>query len=152
MMEMLSGGWSVIGKTLEGGGKMMKNDSMAFSIKTAFNLGVWMRKNQGDKDIFSAGRCLREIIFFNIDQPEEGQHLVEVVNANVDYLLEVALLGYVMSGVCAYDEEIKERIPKLIEKRLVSEVYNDAPENYEGEVSEQDEEEFYTRVKALGMN
>ena len=131
---------------------MMKNDSVAFSIKTAFNLGVWMRQNQGDKDLFAAGRCLREIIYFNIDQPEEGQHPAEVVNANVDYLLEVSLLGYVMSGVCAYDEEIKERIPKLIEKRLVSETYNNGSEDYSGEVSEQEDSEFYTRVKALGMN
>ena len=131
---------------------MMKNDSVAFSIKTAFNLGVWMRQNQGDKDLFAAGRCLREIIYFNIDQPEEGQHPAEVVNANVDYLLEVSLLGYVMSGVCAYDEEIKERIPKLIEKRLVSETYNNGSEDYSGEVSEQEDSEFYTRVKAMGMN
>ncbi len=131
---------------------MMKNDNVAVSIKMAFNLGVWMRQNQPGKEVFEIGRSLREIIYFNIDRPAEGTCPKEVVDANVDYLLEVALLGYIMSGVCSYDPDIKDKIPSLIEKRLVSETFPDAPEDYSGDVADNEDGIYFPRAKALGMN
>ncbi len=38
-----------------------------------------------------------------------------MINANVEYLSQVALLGYVLSGVSLYDEELKSRLLFLIE-------------------------------------
>ena len=130
----------------------MNNDSMAFSIKTAFNLGVWMRQNQKEMNVFEIGRCLRETINSNIDQPEEEINSREVVDANVDFLLEVALLGYIMSGICSCDPDIKEKIPSLIEKRLVSESYLDEGEGYEGDVSDREEGEPFTLNKSVDLN
>ncbi|MEQ9619812.1 MAG: hypothetical protein RIG61_11665 [Deltaproteobacteria bacterium] len=130
----------------------MNNDSTAFSIKTAFNLGVWMRQNQKEKDVFEIGRYLRQTIHGNIDQPDDGRHSKEVVEANVDFLLEVALLGYIMSGICSYDPYVKEKVPSLIEKRLVSETYLDAKEEYEGDVSDREDGELYTVNKAVDLN
>ena len=130
----------------------MRNDSISASIKAAFNLGVWIRKNAPADNIFEAGMCLRETIFYNIDKPEEGQQSREVLNANVDYLLEVALLGYVMSGICTYDEAVKDKIPELIESRLVSETYIDDYSTFKGEVSETKEWKPAASVKTAGIN
>lgn len=130
----------------------MRNDSITASIKAAFNLGVWIRKNAPADNIFEAGMCLRETIFYNIDKPESGEQAKEVVNANVDYLLEVALLGYVMSGICAYDETVKDKIPELIETRLVNEAYINDYSTFNGEVSETKEWKPTGAVKTAGIN
>lgn len=130
----------------------MRNDSISASIKAAFNLGVWIRKNAPADSVFEAGMCLRETIFYNIDKPEGGAETREVVNANVDYLLEIALLGYLVSGVCAYDEAVKDKIPELIESRLVNEVFIDDYGAFKGEVSETKEWKPLGAVKTAGVN
>ncbi|HML96665.1 MAG TPA: hypothetical protein PKC29_14680 [Thermodesulfobacteriota bacterium] len=130
----------------------MRNDSISASIKAAFNLGVWIRKNAPADNVFEAGMCLRETIFYNIDKPEGGAETREVVNANIDYLLEIALLGYLMSGVCSYDEAVKNRIPELIENRLVSETYTGDYGAFKGEVSETKEWKPSGSVKTTGIN
>ena len=130
----------------------MHNDSVLNSIKAAFNLGVWMRQNGPGMNASDAGRSLGETIRLNLRQPEEGQFEKDVIEANVAYLTDIALLGYLMSGVCSYDQEIKERIPYLIEKRLISESYIDPPEDYDGKVSEIEDGEYYVKPKAVGMN
>ena len=129
----------------------MRNDSITASSKAAFNLGVWIRKNAPADNVFEAGMCLRETIFYNIDKPQGGQ-TKEVVNANVDYLLEVALLGYLMSGICTYDEVVKDKIPELIESKLVSETYIDDYSTFKGEVSETKEWKPAGPVKTAGIN
>ncbi len=130
----------------------MNNDSAVNSIKAAFNLGVWLRQNEPGKNVFDAGHSLRETIYLNLRQPEEGQYPKDVVEANVSYLTEIALLAFVMSGVCSYDPEIKDRIPYLIEKKLVSQSYIDRPGDYDGTVEEKEEGEYYAKPKAVGMN
>ncbi len=130
----------------------MENDSAANSIKAAFNLGVLMRQNDPGKDVFDAGRSLKETIYLNLRQPEEGQHPKDVVDANVSYLTDIALLGFLMSGVCAYDPDIKDKIPYLIEKKLVSGSFIDKPGEYDGKVAGKEDGEFYARPKAVGMN
>jgi hypothetical protein len=130
----------------------MDNDSAANSIKAAFNLGVWMRQNEPGKDVFEAGRSLRETIYLNLRQPEEGQYPKDVVEANVSYLTDIALLAFIMSGICAYDPDIKDRIPQLIEKKLVSGSFADTPGDYSGTVAEKEDGNFYARPKAVGMN
>ncbi|MCI0453989.1 MAG: hypothetical protein L0Y68_03205 [Candidatus Dadabacteria bacterium] len=38
-----------------------------------------------------------------------------MINANVEYLSQVALLGYVLLGVSLYDEKLKSRLLSLLE-------------------------------------
>ena len=130
----------------------MDNDSAANSIKAAFNLGVWLRQNDPGKDVFEAGRSLKETIYLNLRQPEEGQYPKDVVEANVSYLTDISLLGFLMSGVCSYDAEIKEKIPYLIEKKLVSGSFIDEPGYYDGKVAGKEDGEYDARPKAVGMN
>lgn len=110
---------------------MMKNESIGTSIKAAFNLGVWVRDQKNEGDIFQTARIVRSIIDHNIDRSDTVNVDTRVVDANIDYLLEVALLGYLMSGICAYDPAIKEKIPALIEKRLVKENYPENSDDFE---------------------
>lgn len=130
----------------------MDNGSVLNSIKAAFNLGVWLRQNEPGMNASDAWRSLGETIRLNLRQPEEGQYEKGVIEANVAYLTDIALLGYLMSGVCSYDREIKEKIPYLIEKRLVSESYIDAPSDYEGKVADAEDGNYNNRPKAVGMN
>ena len=130
----------------------MDNDSVLNSIKAAFDLGVWMRKNEPGMNASDAGRSLGETIRLNLRQPEEGQLENDVIEANVAYLTDIALLGYLMSGVCSYDHEIKEKIPYLIEKRLINDSFIDPASGHEGKVSDSEDGEYYVRPKAVGMN
>ncbi|MFI5323647.1 MAG: hypothetical protein ACHQ6U_08990 [Thermodesulfobacteriota bacterium] len=125
---------------------------MTSSIKAAFNLGVLMRRNEPAKDVFEAGRTLKETIYLNLRRPDEGTCPQQVIDANVNYLTDIAILGFLMSGVCSYDPEIKERIPQLIENKLVSDNYLDEPGDYEGDVAEKEEKLYYAKLKAIGMN
>jgi hypothetical protein len=130
----------------------MHNDSVANSIKAAFNLGVLLRQNEPGKDVFEAGRALKETIYLNLRRPDEGTLPQQVIDANVNYLTDIALLGFLMSGVCSYDPEIKERIPQLIENKLVNDNYLDEPGDYDGTVAEKEEKQYYAKLKAIGMN
>ncbi len=130
----------------------MDNDSAANSIKAAFNLGVWMRQQEPGKDVFDAGRSLKETIYLNLRQPEEGQHPKDVVEANVRYLTDIALLAFLMSGICSYDPDLKDRIPYLIEKKLVGDSFIDEPGDYDGKVGGKEDGEYDARPKAVGMN
>jgi hypothetical protein len=130
----------------------MNNDSVARSIKAAFDLGVLTRQNEPGKDVFEAGRTLKETIYLNLRRPDEGAYPQQVIDANVNYLTDIAILGFLMSGVCSYDPEIKERIPQLIENKLVSENYLDEAGDYEGEVAEKEDKRYYGKLKSLGMN
>jgi hypothetical protein len=138
--------------TLYGGERMMNNDSVANSIKTAFNLGVLLRRNEPGKDVFEAGRSLKEIIYLNLRRPDEGALPQKVIDANVNYLTNIALLGFLMSGVCAYDPDIKEKIPQLIETRLVNESYLDESAEYEETVSEKEDKQYYEKLKPMVIN
>ena len=130
----------------------MNNDSMMFSIKTAFNLGVWMRQNQKEMDIFEISLYLRQIIEGNIQRPDYSPQSGELLDMNIDFLLEVALLGYIMSGICSYDPYIKKNIPYLIEHRLVSESCPDTIEDYEGKVSDIEDGDLHRVNKATDWN
>jgi hypothetical protein len=113
----------------------MQNQRLITTIKTAFNLGVWIREKEGDKNIFDISRELRNIIHGNIAQAYGDSCPEEVIIANVNYLLQIALLGYLFSGICSYDEELKNTIPNLIVSRITSEAFSNPCKNrerYEG--------------------
>lgn len=99
----------------------MNSENLRGSITMAFNLGVWFRQQFGDENIFDVGRELRKIIYQNLRSEITESYSDDVIDANVDYLLEIAFLGYIFSGICTYDEEVKNKIPILIESKITSE-------------------------------
>jgi hypothetical protein len=113
----------------------MQNQGLITTIKTAFNLEVWIREKEGDKNIFDINREFRNVIHGNIAQAYGDSCPEEVIIANVNYLLQIALLGYLFSGICAYDKELRNKIPNLIVSRIKSEAFSNPCKNrelYEG--------------------
>jgi hypothetical protein len=41
----------------------------------------------------------------------------DFLRANTEYLLQIAMMGYIVPSICAYDEEFKNRLLQLIEMR-----------------------------------
>ncbi|MGI9558103.1 MAG: hypothetical protein ACR2NQ_00330 [Thermodesulfobacteriota bacterium] len=115
-------------KTPEGG---MEND-LAASITMAFNLGV--SANQQAKGTKSIAQILSELgqhIFTGLSKQYGEKAQQEQIIANTEYLLQIALMGYIVPSICDYEENFKERLLSLIESRAKKQ----APGGGEGEKS-----------------
>ena len=87
------------------------------SIAMAFNLGVsanQQTQGQGRSVIEIAGQ-LGDTIYSNLSQAYGGQQPEEFIRANTEYFLQIALLGYIIPGICAFDAGFKDRLLNLIE-------------------------------------
>ena len=88
------------------------------SIAMAFNLGVWMKQHKGDTaNISESAKEIRDIIYRKVSEQYGDSCAEDLINANVEYFLEIALLGYILPGVCLPDEELKDRLFALIEAK-----------------------------------
>ena len=91
---------------------------LAASIGMAFNLGVSF--NQQTKGATSIAQALAEMgehIFNSLNKAHGGKFQQEYIIANTEYLLQIALLGYIVPSICDYEENFKERLLALIEAR-----------------------------------
>src|SRR5574341_485270 len=95
-----------------------KGHNLKESIAMAFNMGVWMKQQKGDTgNVSEAVKELRDMIYWIMSQQYSDAFPSDLLNANVEYFLEIALLGYILPGVCLPDEELKNRLLALIEAR-----------------------------------
>lgn len=107
---------------------------LAASIATAFNLGVSV--NQQAKGTKSIGQALAEMgehIFTNLSKTYGGRFRKEYIAANTEYLLQIALLGYIVPSICDYEENFKERLLALIESRARKRAPADGEAGKDGE-------------------
>jgi len=89
------------------------------SVLMAFNLGVSANQQTGgNKSVAEVANELGETIFSNISQIYGNQFPEEYLRANTEFFLRVALLGYIIPSVCAYDEGLKNRLFALIEAKI----------------------------------
>ena len=96
----------------------VQGHSLKESIAMAFNLGVWVKQQKGHTgNVSEAAKELRDMIYWNMSQQYSDAYPSDLLNANVEYFLEIALLGYILPGVCLPDEELKNRLLALIEAR-----------------------------------
>lgn len=87
------------------------------SIIMAFNLGVWMKQQKENTgDVLEAAKELKDMIYWNISQHYTG-YPDDLIRSNVEYFLEIALLGYILPGVSLPNEELKSRLISLIEAK-----------------------------------
>jgi hypothetical protein len=94
-------------------------EDMMKSIVMAFNLGVWMKQQKGSAvGVLEAGKELRDMIYWNISQNQGNAYTEELVNANVEYFLQIALLGYILPEVALPDAELKNKLISLIEGKI----------------------------------
>ena len=88
------------------------------SIGMAFNLGVSF--NQQAKGSMSIAQALAEMgehIFTSLNKAHGERFQQEYIIANTEYLLQIALLGYIVPSICDYEDNFKERLLSLIEAR-----------------------------------
>lgn len=101
----------------EGGGQP-ELGNIANSILMAFNLGVnFNQQVQGAKSLPEVVGELGNTIYTNLSQAYGTQFQEEFLQANTEYFLQIAMLGYIVPGVCAYEEEFKDKLLALIEIR-----------------------------------
>ena len=85
------------------------------SILMAFNLGVnFNQQVQGTKSLPEVVGELGNTIYTNLSQAYGTQFQEEFLQANTEYFLQIAMLGYIVPGVCAYEEEFKDKLLALI--------------------------------------
>lgn len=114
--------------------KTKEKEEVTKSIGIAFNLGVLMRqKSQGN--VLNIGNELREIIFLNIHQAYSDMYPDDLLSANVEYFLRIALLGYILPGICAYDEKLKDKLFTLIKAKIVKLRAEDEATQHQQELS-----------------
>jgi len=79
-------------------------------------------RQKGEGDIFDIGRELRKIIHLNIYEAYGGIYPNDLLSNNVEYFLQIALLGYILPGVCTYDEEMKNKLFTLMQAKIAQAV------------------------------
>jgi hypothetical protein len=89
------------------------------SVLMAFNLGVSAHQQTGgNKSVSEIAIELAKTIYDNISHVYGNQFPEEYLRANTEYFVRIALLGYIIPGVCAYDEGLKNRLFALIEAKI----------------------------------
>ena len=92
--------------------------NLANSILMAFNLGVqFNQQTQGTKSVTEVTGELGHTIYTNMTQVYGENIQEDLLRTNTEYFLQIALMGYIVPSVCAYDEEFKNRLLQLIEMR-----------------------------------
>ena len=94
--------------------------NIANSILSAFNLGVsYNQQSGGIKSITEVTEELGHTIYTNLSQAYGTRFQDDFLRANTEYFLQVALLGYIIPSVCAYEEDFKNKLLSLIEQRAI---------------------------------
>jgi hypothetical protein len=103
--------------------KGIQGQDLKESIVMAFNLGVWIKQQKGQtvNNVSETAKELRDMIYWNMSKQYGNAYPDDFLNANVEYFLEIALLGYILPGICLPDEELKNRLLALIEAKARSE-------------------------------
>lgn len=92
--------------------------NLSNSILMAFNLGVqFNQQTQGTKSVTEVTGELGHTIYTNLTQVYGENIQDELLRTNTEYFLQIALMGYIVPSVCAFDEEFKNRLLQLIEMR-----------------------------------
>lgn len=92
--------------------------SLSNSILMAFNLGVqFNQQTQGTKSVTEVTGELGHTIYTNLMQVYGENVQDDLLRTNTEYFLQIAMMGYIVPSVCAFDEEFKNRLLQLIEMR-----------------------------------
>ena len=93
-------------------------DNFMNSINMAFNLGVSAHQASGQsKSVAEIATELGNQIYQNFAQAYGGEINESFLKANTEYFLQIALMGYIIPGVCAFDNDFKQRLFDLVYTR-----------------------------------
>ncbi len=92
--------------------------SLSNSILMAFNLGVqFNQQTQGSKSVTEVTGELGHTIYTNLMQVYGENVQDDLLRTNTEYFLQIAMMGYIVPSICAFDEDFKNRLLQLIEMR-----------------------------------
>ena len=94
-------------------GQPQQGDVMT-TVTMAFNLGVSARQQGRNRSVVEVVNELQEAIFNNLQRAYGSQVDMNYLAANTEYLLQIALLGFIVPSICAYEEDFKNRLFSLI--------------------------------------
>ncbi|MCY3986862.1 MAG: hypothetical protein OXF23_07490 [Candidatus Dadabacteria bacterium] len=93
-------------------------DQFMNSINMAFNLGVSAHQASGQsKSVVEIATELGNQIYQNFAQAYSGEINEAFLKANTEYFLQIALMGYIIPGVCAFDNDFKQKLFDLVYAR-----------------------------------
>lgn len=93
-------------------------DNFMNSINMAFNLGVAAHQETGQsKSVVEIATEMGNQIYQNFAQAYGGEINETFLKANTEYFLQIALMGYIIPGVCAFDNDFKQRLFDLVYAR-----------------------------------
>ncbi len=93
-------------------------DNFMNSINMAFNLGVAAHQSSGQsKSVVEIATELGNQIYQNFAQAYGGEVNESFLKANTEYFLQIALMGYIIPGVCTFDNDFKEKLFDLVYAR-----------------------------------
>lgn len=92
-----------------------EDENFMHSINMAFNMGVSANQTyKHTKSVVEIGAELGEQIYQNMSQAYGANVDENFLRANVEYFLQIALMGYIVPTVCAFEPEFKDRLLNLI--------------------------------------
>lgn len=83
-------------------------------IFTVFNLGVIARRKRQFATVQAASNYFYDIIYNDLFRQYKGFMDDVLILSYADYLTSIALPGYILPYVCAYDEDFKNKLMNLI--------------------------------------
>lgn len=88
------------------------------SVTMAFNLGVAANQSAAHtKSVVEIAPELGHQIYTNLANAYGGQYNEDYLAANTEFFLQIALLGFIIPTVCAFEEDFKNRLFALIEAK-----------------------------------
>lgn len=94
------------------------SESLMSSVTMAFNMGVAANQSLGKtKSVAEVAPELGQQIYANLANAYGGQYDEQYLSANTEYFLQIALLGYIIPSVCAFEGGFKDNLFALIEAK-----------------------------------
>lgn len=97
-------------------GQSQDSDNLMKSITSAFNMGV--ATNQSSDHLKSVTEISAEMghqIYDNLYKAYGDQYEEQFLIANTEYLLKIALLGFILPSVCTPDKSFRDKLFSLLE-------------------------------------
>lgn len=95
-----------------------EDENFMNSINMAFNMGVSANQTyKHSKSVVEVGAELGEQIYQNLSQAYGSEVDENFLRANTEYFLQIALMGFMVPTLCAFEPEFKDKLLNLVFKK-----------------------------------
>lgn len=91
-----------------------EDENFMHSINMAFNMGVSANQTyKHTKSVVEVGAEMGEQIYQNL-QEAYGDVDENFLRANTEYFLQIALMGFIVPTICAFEPDFKDKLLNLV--------------------------------------